>query len=91
MPPKPTSRPDDLAAAARRVNRATALKARQLLLANVIKGGTCDAIHLAGAIEQEADVFLTFDTDDFPVGQRVEGVWVDEPFFPGDGTNLFNM
>lgn len=72
-------------------NRSTAIKARQLLLNTTVTGGVCDAIHLASAIEHEADVFLTFDTDDFPVGQRIDGVWVDEPFFPGDGTDLFSV
>ena len=70
-------------------NRATALRARHLHLTGAIRG-TCDAIHLASAIENEADVFLTFDTDDFPVGQRVDGVWVDEPIFPGDEPHLFS-
>jgi predicted nucleic acid-binding protein len=69
--------------------RSTALRARQLHLTNTIKG-TCDAVHLASAIENEADVFLTFDTDDFPIGQRVEKVWVDEPYFPGDEQSLFS-
>lgn len=71
-------------------NRGTALKARQLLLEGTVKGGVCDAIHLAGAIEHEADVFLTFDNGDFPIGQRTRGVWIDEPFFPGDQANLFS-
>lgn len=70
-------------------NRATAIRARDLHLTCTVKGGTCDSIHLAGAIEHEADVFFTFDTDDFPIGQRVDGVWVDEPFFPGDENSLF--
>lgn len=72
-------------------NRSTALRARHLLLAGTVKGGVCDAVHLASAIEHEADVFLTFDTDDFPIGRRIEGVWVDEPFFPGDEANLFTV
>jgi predicted nucleic acid-binding protein len=71
-------------------NRSIAIKARHLLLDGTVTGGVCDAIHLASAIEHEADVFLTFDTDDFPIGRRIGGLWVDEPFFPGDGTDLFS-
>ena len=70
-------------------NRSTALRARHLHLTGTIRG-TCDAIHLASAIEHEADAFLTFDTDDFPIGQLVDGVWVDVPYFPGDDTTLFS-
>ncbi|MBN1172480.1 MAG: type II toxin-antitoxin system VapC family toxin [Micromonosporaceae bacterium] len=41
-----------------------------------------DAIHLASAVEAEVDVLMTYDAD-FPHAQSVEGVWIDDPYFPG--------
>lgn len=61
--------------------RAVALKARTYThrygLTNY------DAIHLASAVQAHAEVFMTFDGG-FPRRQTVEGVWVDEPYQPGD-------
>ncbi|KZB86362.1 type II toxin-antitoxin system VapC family toxin [Amycolatopsis regifaucium] len=62
-------------------DRYTALIARRLVLERGLK--TCDAIHLASALSAEADVFLTYDKDDFPIGTQVDDVWVDVPYFPG--------
>lgn len=61
--------------------RAVALRARAYThrygLANY------DAIHLASAVQAQVDVLMTFDRG-FPRGQRVDGVWIDEPYQPGD-------
>jgi predicted nucleic acid-binding protein len=63
-------------------SRAVALHARELHLTHQYKLG--DAIHIASALEAEVDVLFTFDKDDFPIGERVGGVWVDLPYLAGD-------
>jgi predicted nucleic acid-binding protein len=68
------------------LHRHVALLARKLGMERGLK--TYDAIHLASAIEAEADVLMTNDTK-FPVGTFVQGVWVDKPYAPGDPL-LFN-
>ncbi|MET8359349.1 type II toxin-antitoxin system VapC family toxin [Micromonospora sp. NPDC005171] len=44
-----------------------------------------DAVHLASAVVASVDVLMTGDTD-FPHGRSIDGVWVDEPYAPGDPT-----
>lgn len=69
-------------------SRHVALRARKLAYERRLKN--YDAIHLASAIEADADVLMTTDTDDFPCGTLVQGVWVDKPYMPGDPV-LFNF
>ncbi len=38
-----------------------------------------DAIHLSSAIRGKAERFMTWDSKDFPMGQVIEGVIVQEP------------
>ncbi|MDL5160190.1 PIN domain-containing protein [Actinomycetospora termitidis] len=59
-----------------------ALKARQLRLAQVVKK-VADSVHLAHAIVARADVLMTLDEDDFPIGEVVDGVHVDKPYLLG--------
>lgn len=42
-----------------------------------------DAVHLACAVEAGVEVLMTSDKR-FPHGQVVDGVWIDEPYIPGD-------
>jgi predicted nucleic acid-binding protein len=42
-----------------------------------------DAVHMACAVEASVGVLMTSDKD-FPRGQHIDGVWVDEPYIPGD-------
>ncbi|MHB1533163.1 MAG: hypothetical protein ACYC1D_00845 [Acidimicrobiales bacterium] len=42
-----------------------------------------DAIHLASAIRSSCQVLMTWNKNDFPVGDTVEGVDVREPFLFG--------
>ncbi|WP_409186737.1 type II toxin-antitoxin system VapC family toxin [Amycolatopsis sp. VS8301801F10] len=69
-------------------SREVALQARELHLTKQYRSG--DAIHLASAVEAGADVLFTLDNDDFQIGQRVNGVWIDNPYLPGD-PNLFDQ
>lgn len=48
-----------------------------------------DAVHLASAVEAEVDVFMSADTD-FLHGRFIEGVWIDDPYEPGD-PRLFSV
>jgi predicted nucleic acid-binding protein len=41
-----------------------------------------DAIHLASAVFVGADLFMTLDADDFPIGQEIRGVKVELPRSP---------
>lgn len=66
--------------------RHVALLARKLGFERGLK--PYDAVHLASAIEAQADVLMTTDKK-FPRGMSVEGVWVDEPYALGDPV-LFN-
>lgn len=68
------------------LERTVALKARDLTLTHKLKNA--DAIHLASAIVAGAEVFMTLDETDFPIGTAVDGVWVDVPYAPG-GPDLF--
>ncbi|WP_433263298.1 type II toxin-antitoxin system VapC family toxin [Micromonospora vinacea] len=61
--------------------RWVALHARRL--AHQYRLKNFDAIHVASAVEADANVFMSADKD-FPQGQLIEGVWVDEPYEPGD-------
>ncbi len=45
-----------------------------------------DAVRLASAIRGRASRFMTWDTKDFPIGQTVDGVQVQEPEAYGQGT-----
>lgn len=45
-----------------------------------------DAIHLASAIRASCDVLMTWNKNDFPIGQTIEGVDVREPFLFGQGS-----
>lgn len=62
--------------------------ARTIALAS--KAKNWDAIHLASAVYAKAKVFLTYNTQDFPVGAFHDGVWVDKPYAFG-GPTLFDM
>lgn len=63
------------------LSRRVALTARRLAHTYPLKNW--DAIHLASAIEGGAEVFMTEDSD-FRRGESVNGVWIDEPYIPGD-------
>ena len=45
-----------------------------------------DAIHLASAVRASCDVLMTWNKNDFPIGETVEGVDVREPFLFGQGS-----
>lgn len=62
-------------------SRRVALRARKLAHSYPLSNG--DAIHLSSAIEAQADVFMTEDSD-FRRGEYVERVWIDSPYVPGD-------
>ncbi|MFU8849418.1 type II toxin-antitoxin system VapC family toxin [Micromonospora sp. SL1-18] len=64
-------------------SRRVALRARRLGYEHRLKG--FDAAHLASAVEAAVDVFMSTDTD-FGRVRRIEGVWVDKPYAPGDPT-----
>lgn len=55
-----------------------AREARRLSREHRLRGP--DAIHLASAIRASCDVLMTWNKNDFPVGQTVEGVEVRAPF-----------
>lgn len=63
------------------LHEAVMLRARGYVLQR--RMGNYDAIHLAAAVEAGVDVLMTSDKG-FPLGQAVDGVWVDEPYIPGD-------
>lgn len=62
--------------------------ARTIALAS--KAKNWDAIHLASAVYAKAEVFLSYNTNDFTVGAMHDGVWVDEPYAYG-GPTLFTQ
>lgn len=63
------------------VDLVIAREARRLSRAQRLRGP--DAIHLASAIRASCDVLMTWNKNDFPVGETVEGVEVREPFLFG--------
>ena len=66
------------------VDLVVARDARRLSRAHRFRGA--DAIHLASAIRASCDVLMTWNKNDFPIGQTVEGVDVREPFLFGQVT-----
>lgn len=66
------------------VDLPTARQARTLSRQLGLRGA--DAIHLASAIRGRAAKFMTWDAKDFPIGQTVEGVQVQQPEAHGQGT-----
>lgn len=65
------------------VDLVIAREARRLSRAYRLRGA--DAIHLASAIRASCDVLMTWNKNDFPVGQHVDGVDIREPFLFGQG------
>jgi len=61
--------------------RATAYTARMMAITYSLK--PLDAVQLASAVEAGAEVMMTLDKKDFPIGQLVRRTWVDEPYVPG--------
>lgn len=59
-------------------------RARRLSRTQRLRGA--DAIHLASAIRARCDVLMTWNKNDFPIGQRVGQVEVREPFLFGQTT-----
>lgn len=45
-----------------------------------------DAVHLSSAVKGKAARFMSWDTKDFPIGDVIEGVVVEEPEAYGQGT-----
>lgn len=66
------------------VDLVVAREARRLSRTQRLRGA--DAIHLASAIRARCDVLMTWNKNDFPIGQRVEDVEVREPFLFGQST-----
>lgn len=66
------------------VDLPTVRLARTLSRQHGLRGA--DAVHLASAIRGRASRFMTWDTKDFPIGQTVDGVQVQEPESYGQGT-----
>ncbi|HET6909109.1 MAG TPA: type II toxin-antitoxin system VapC family toxin [Mycobacteriales bacterium] len=66
------------------VDLVVAREARRLSRVHRLRGA--DAIHLASAIRARCDVLMTWNKNDFPIGQTVEGVEVREPFLFGQST-----
>ncbi|HET8684400.1 MAG TPA: type II toxin-antitoxin system VapC family toxin [Micromonosporaceae bacterium] len=62
-------------------SRVVALRARRYTSEYGMKN--YDAIHLASAAQVPVDVLMTGDKG-FRRGQRIDGVWVDEPYEPGE-------
>jgi predicted nucleic acid-binding protein len=65
------------------VDIAIAREARRLSREHRLRGA--DAIHLASAVRASCDVLMTWNKNDFPIGQNVLGVDVREPFLFGQG------
>jgi predicted nucleic acid-binding protein len=61
--------------------RGLALRARRFTQEYKLKN--YDAMHLASAAEAGAEVLMTWDQG-FPHGRNIEGVWIDQPYEPGD-------
>jgi predicted nucleic acid-binding protein len=62
--------------------RAVVLRARHYRLTYGLD--SMDALHLASAVRGRADVFLTWDTDDFRrIGPNVDGVTISQPYWYG--------
>lgn len=66
------------------VDLPTARHARTLSRQYGLRGA--DAIHLSSAIRVKAGRFMTWDAKDFPLGQVIEGVAIQEPEAYGQGT-----
>jgi predicted nucleic acid-binding protein len=66
------------------VDLVVAREARRLSRTQRLRGA--DAIHLASAIRARCDVLMTWNKNDFPIGQTVEDVEVREPFLFGQST-----
>lgn len=66
------------------VDLVVAREARRLSREYRLRGA--DAIHLASAIRASCDVLMTWNKNDFPIGQTVEGVDVRVPFLFGQAT-----
>jgi predicted nucleic acid-binding protein len=66
------------------VDLVIAREARRLSRTHRLRGA--DAIHLASAIRASVDVLMTWNKNDFSIGQMVEGVDVREPALIGQGT-----
>jgi predicted nucleic acid-binding protein len=62
-------------------HRALAIRARGYTRAYRLKN--YDAVHLASAVEVGAEVLMSYDGD-FPKRTTVDGVWIDDPYEPGD-------
>jgi predicted nucleic acid-binding protein len=62
--------------------RAVVLRARQYRLTYGLE--SMDALHLASAVRGHADVFFTWNTDDFSrVGPTIDGIRIREPYWYG--------
>ena len=66
------------------VDLVIAREARRLSRAYHLRGA--DAIHLASAIRGSCDVLMTWNKNDFPIGQNIKGVDVREPFLFGQAS-----
>lgn len=63
-------------------HRTLAIRARRYAHQYSLKNS--DAVHVASAVEASADVLMTSDKG-FKLGRReIDGVWIDEPYTPGD-------
>jgi len=66
------------------VDLVIAREARRLSRAHRLRGA--DAIHLASAIRATCDALMTWNKNDFPIGQTIEGVEVRTPSAFGQAT-----
>ena len=66
------------------VDLVVAREARRLSRSQRLRGA--DAIHLASAIRARCNSLMTWNKNDFPIGQTVEDVEVREPFLFGQAT-----
>lgn len=65
------------------VDLVVAREARRLSREYRLRGA--DAIHLASAVRAGCQLLMTWNKNDFPIGQTVDGVDVREPFLFGQG------
>lgn len=66
------------------VDLVIAREARRLSRERGLRGA--DAIHLASAVRASCDVLMTWNKNDFPIGEEVNGVAVREPFLFGQAS-----
>lgn len=66
------------------VDLVIAREARRVSRERRLRGA--DAIHLASAVRAGCDVLMTWNKNDFPVGEQVDGVDVREPFLFGQSS-----